>query len=82
MKNLELVGNELGYNIFRNGDGFLEGYRKKGKGASDDLTKDCERIATNQTTVEGFCKYIRGLRSKNVTRLKPSQLPQIPFTDL
>ena len=74
-KYLEFIGIEEDYHVYKNTDGFMEGYKKIGK-------KEVDRKVTNQTTLEGFAKYIRGLKKRTPIKdkpLKPHQLPNIPF---
>lgn len=83
--NLIFEGIEEGYRVYRNSEGLMEGYKKTGKNKyadNDAQGSDVKRVVTNQKTLEGFAKYVRGLRgSTNVKdkRLKPSQLPNLPF---
>jgi len=82
-KNLELVGNEEGYQVFKNYDGFLEGYKRVGNvklGPGQDTGKDVKRIVTNQKTLDGFGRYVRGLRAKKKIKdipVKASELPSL-----
>lgn len=63
-------GIEEGYRVYKNADGFMEGYKSTGGGKKDGPT-DIKRIISNQTTLGGFGKYVRGLRSKR----KPKEAP-------
>lgn len=78
-KNMEFVEDCEGYKVYRNADGFLEGYRKTGKdkyafGSGSDI----KRIVSNQTTIPGFQSYVRGLRNKLEPKpLTASQLPSL-----
>jgi hypothetical protein len=74
------IGDALGYQVYKNDQGFLEGYKKIGKkwvnGA--ELGTDCKRIVTNQKTMDGFMKYVQGLRSRLTPKpLKASELPSL-----
>ena len=87
MKNLTLVGNYDGWQVYENRDGFLEGYKKVGKNkysADSDEGADVKRVVTNQTTMAGFEKYVRGLKTKTTIKdkkLPAGKLPNIPFPD-
>jgi hypothetical protein len=92
MKNHELnfVGIEEGYHVYENSEGFMEGYKKTGKNIivkkdeEYNLGTDCKRIVTNQKTIEGFGRFVRGLKGgKKIKdrRLDASKLPQLPFND-
>lgn len=86
MKNkLVQIGEHDGWKLYINSDGFVEAYKKTGKRIvnKEDIGTDSKRLVTNQTTVEGFIKYLNGLKPKRAIKdipLKPSQLPQL-FTD-
>lgn len=83
-QNMDFVGNEEGYNVFKNKDGFMEGYKKTGKQDRNGQGTYVKRVVSNQTTIEGFGKYIRGLRNRTPVKdkpLKPSELPNLDFPE-
>lgn len=82
---MDYVGTELGYQVFRNSDGFLEGYKKTigrniGLDANNNpIPSDCKRVVTNQTTMKGFVDYVNGLKKKK-SSIKPETPPSL-FND-
>lgn len=80
-----LVGEYDGYRVYRNADGFLEGYKGIGESKiKPGSHSDVKRIVSNATTMIGFEAYVRGLRSRTAAKDKPvpiSKLPQLPFND-
>jgi hypothetical protein len=77
---MEFLGESNGYMVYMNNDGFAEGYKKIGRGHGS----NCNHIITNQKTIEGFSRYVRGLREKIPLKERPikiSQFPQLPFND-
>ncbi len=77
------MGETAGYRVYKNLDGFMEGYRTIGKNVNNDKGTDIKRVVTNQTTMEGFALYINGMKSHRSYKdvpLKPHQLPSL-FND-
>ena len=75
---MEYIGSLLNYEVYRNAEGFLEGYR--GYGSSKSLPGNyahLERIVTNAKTGRGFVEYVKGLKRKN--KILKEKLPRIPF---
>lgn len=71
-----------GWRLFKNADGFIEGFKGIGKKIVNGVVtyKDHKHIVSNQTTIEGFKKYLSGLRPKKRVKdieLKPHQLPSL-----
>lgn len=80
--NMQFVGFYDDFHVYRNSDGFLEGFKKVGKNMSTGY-KDCKRVVSNQVTPEGFLSYVKGLKPRKKVKdieLKPSQLPSL-FSD-
>lgn len=83
---LEYLGKYDQWSLYRNDDGFVEGIKSYGKKtvlADKTYYANSSRVISNQTTPDGFLKYIKGLSpSKRVKEieLKPSKLPSL-FTD-
>lgn len=83
---MDYEGIEEGYHVYKNSAGFMEGFKKIGKNkyGNSNQGSDIKRVVSNQTTLAGFGKYVRGLHKKVKTKdipLKTSQLPPLPFTD-
>ena len=59
-----------GWRLFKNADGFIEGFKGIGKKIVNDVVtyKDRKRIVSNQITIEGFKKYLSGLRPKKARK--------------
>lgn len=78
-KEMVFEGWEEGYRVYKNADGFMEGYKKVGKSKiKADDGSDVKRIVTNQTTLSGFGKYVRGLRKSVKTKDKPVKAGDLP----
>ncbi len=64
--NYPYVGESLGYSIYRNKDGFLEGYFGVGKvenpSGSTNNHKDIKRVVSNAKTIEDFAEYVYGMK--------------------
>lgn len=71
---LEYVGEAENYKVYRNSEGFLEGY--KNIGGEDG---DCKRVVSKESALPNFSKYVKGLNKRKVEPppLKPGQLPSI-----
>jgi hypothetical protein len=78
-KNLEYIGEALDYQVYKNSDGFLEGYKSVGaiKKETGGTWKDHKRIVTNATDMAGFENYIKGLKKKPEKKLDLSKLPKL-----
>jgi hypothetical protein len=81
MKQLEYIGEASDYQVYQNKDGFLEGYKSKGRMRKDETYADCERVVTNEKTLAGFEKFIRGRKRRPEKRLDKSKLPKL-FNEL
>lgn len=70
---MELLGEFSGYILYRNSDGFIEGYKKKGKRmvGEENLGTKLAHVVTDCKTVEEFEKIV------NRAKLKPKP-PQQP----
>lgn len=80
----EHVGDYDGYQVYKNKDGFLEGFKKTGKmiiSQGENKGTDCKRVVSNQKTMSGFIEYINGFKKKKPKikdiPLKPSDLPSL-----
>lgn len=80
--NLEHIGDYDGYQVYRNADGCLEGYKKTGKKilklpqGEVNLGTDCKRIITTARTMIDYMKQYE--RTKKVAiKPKPAELPKL-----
>lgn len=80
-QDMRLEGIEEGYKVFKNAEGFMEGYKSVGKNAyNPDWPggSDVKRIVSNATTLEGFAAYVRGLRAKTSIKDRPVKTRDLP----
>lgn len=77
-------GYEEGYKVYKNANGFMEGYKSTGRFIENGTVKykSISRVVSNQTTLSGFGAYIRGLRKQTPLKDKPIPPPSLPFTEL
>lgn len=78
---LEFIGDWNRWMVYRNSDGFLEGYQSCGrknkigldvKGKELFLHTDCKRIVTNAKTMQQFIDFVNGIAN---ARKKKSNIP-------
>lgn len=78
---MEHIGQYLDYEVFKNKDGLLEGFKSRGKKISLDVYtftySDHDRIVTPCKTPEEFVSYVSGLNKKQ--KVKKAKLPELPF---
>lgn len=77
-KNLEHIGEYDGYQVYRNSDGFLEGYKKIGKRIENgqDVGKDLRRLVTRAKTMQGFINHALGMKLKPA-KPKKVEMPKL-----
>lgn len=82
MNQLEHMGDYDGYQLYRNADGIIEGYKKTGKRMSgnDNMGTDCKRIVSTSKTVAGWIEFYLGTKLK-AKKVKPAPLPKLPFDE-
>lgn len=79
---MEHIGDYDGYQVYRNSEGFLEGYKKTGKkimhvnGNDINLGTDCKRIVTNAKTMQGYIDFYLGQKLKP-KKVEPAPLPKL-----
>jgi len=77
---LDYIGEYNGWQIFRNSEGFLEGYKGVGKKIKIDAEKtinsDSKRLVTNTKTPTDFIKFVNGSKPKK-SSLPPPEQPKL-----
>jgi hypothetical protein len=87
MTQLEYLGDWNKWQVYKNSDGFLEGYKssnkkinlyKDAKGNQIKQSVDSQRIITNAKDMAGFIKFVNGMRpQKPKSLLPPPQQPKL-----
>ncbi len=70
---MEYIGHYYGYQVYRNSQGFLEGYRtiwKHDRKTKQFIKIDIERIVTNTKLLDEFPKYFKPLPPDTRTGIK------------
>lgn len=70
------IGEYKGYQVFRNSDGFLEGYKTIGEKSNptSNPNAESERVVTSTTTITDFQTFIDGPKKKHKRRVKQPKL--------
>lgn len=80
---MEYVGDYAGYRVYRNHEGFLEGIKSTGRiihtFGKQKMKSDTKRIVTNQTTTDGFVKYVKGIKPLDQSKKFQPHQPKLPF---
>lgn len=76
---MEYLTEISGYQVYKNSDGFLEGYKHSGKAVGkgsngQKIFSSQKKIVTQETTLEGFKKFIAGTKKPKVQKIKPDTL--------
>ena len=85
MKELESLGEWNGWQVYKNSEGFLEGYMSTGRkynlykdanGNQVKASSDSKRIVTNATDMAGFISFVNGQKKKE-PKIKIVPLPKL-----
>lgn len=78
MKNMEHCGDAMGYQVYRNSDGFLEGFKSIGEKSSPTSRPNAnnQRVITNAKDMQGFINFIVGMKSKPA-KVKSAPMPKL-----
>jgi len=86
MKELEYLGEWNKWEIYKNSDGFLEGYKSSAKkevvckdhnGQTVKQPVDSKRVITNATDMGGFIRFVNAMKPKKEPAIKVVPLPKL-----
>jgi intein/homing endonuclease len=80
MKEFESLGEWNGWQVYKNSDGFLEGYKSTGrkvKATEDHIVfTDSKRIVTNTKDMAGFIAFVNGTKKKEI-KIQVKPMPKL-----